>query len=205
MISVANVEAALARLDAAVTGDASDQRCRRRWSEFIRIRDDNRCVDCHSRHRLSAHHICRKSFLPEAKYQTGNGITLCWDCHRQTHQGFNGRPDLSTPMDLQGGEKIRIIERLYCILADDAKERGRLQDDLYFLSDQVLAKFKLLQGFDWATPFPGSRVEQAYLIWAQAPLDRLGIAEANGFPMINGPILPGSVLVVFDDNGADSD
>lgn len=202
MITITEIETAFDRLGAATKAGSSDHRCLRRWSEFIRLRDGHRCVDCRSRRRLSAHHICRKAFLPEARFQTGNGITLCNRCHRKAHKGFNGRPDLSLPMDAQNGEKLSYMERLYCILAQDAKARALLRDDFYFLSDQVLAKFKLFQGFEWQTPFPGSRVEQAYLIWAQGGLNtRRALCEANGFPAYNGPILPGSSVVVIDEDG----
>ena len=125
--SVASVEAALNRLDQAIASGLNRVRCLRRWSEFIRERDGHRCVDCHATRNLSAHHICRKTFLPEAEYQTGNGITLCRDCYRQVHEGFNGRPDLGEPMDAQGGEKLKYMERLYCILDQDALERGLLR------------------------------------------------------------------------------
>src|ERR1700688_4585930 len=104
--NIATIEAALARLHRALAEGASDTRRLRCWSEFIRERDGNRCVNCHSRQRLAAPHICRKSFLKAARFETGNGITLCPDCHRQTHVGFNSRLGLSLPMDAQGGEKI---------------------------------------------------------------------------------------------------
>ncbi len=182
MISTAAIELALAKLNVTVESGASEQTCLRRWSEFIRLRDDNRCVDCHSRSGLAAHHICRKTFLPEARFQTGNGITLCRGCHHEVHKGFNGRPALSAPMDEQGGEKLDHMERLYCILADDGVERGIPRDDFYFLSDQVLAKFKLFQGFEWTTAFPGNRVRQAYLIWTRSDLNTTrAILEASGF------------------------
>ena len=197
--TISSMEATLARLEEAVSAGLPRDRCLRRWSEFIRERDDYRCVDCHSRRKLSAHHITRKTFLSDAMFQTGNGITLCRKCHRQLHRGFNGRPDLSLPMDAQGGEKIAYMERMYCILATDAEERGLLRDDFYFISDEVLARFKELQEFDPATSFPGSRVQQAYLIWAQCSLGvRKVLAEANGFPMTELPILPGEAYVVFD-------
>src|ERR1700676_259380 len=106
---IASMEAALTRLHRALAEGASDTRRLRCWSEFIRERDGNRCVNCHSRQRLAAHHICRKSFLKAARFETGNGITLCPDCHRQTHVGFNSRPGLSLPMDAQGGEKIEMM------------------------------------------------------------------------------------------------
>lgn len=105
-VSLESIDAALVRLQAAISAGFNTDRCLRRWSEFIRERDDHRCVDCHSYQKLSAHHICRKAFLPEAKYETGNGITLCRECHKGVHRGFNGRPDLFMPMDEQGGEKL---------------------------------------------------------------------------------------------------
>ena len=84
-------------------------------------------------------------------------------------------------------------------MAQDAAERKILRDDFYHLSDTVLARFKLFQSFDPATFFPGLRVEQAYLIWAQAGLStRRAIAQANGFPMTDQPILPEQAYVVFD-------
>lgn len=196
-----SIEAALDRLDQAIAAGQNRTRCLRRWSEFIRERDDHRCVDCHSTQNLSAHHICRKVFLPEAEYQTGNGITLCRDCHRQVHQGFNGRPDLQEPMDAQGGEKLRYVERLYCILDQDAVEREVLRPEFYNLSEQVLAKFKLFQGFESDTPFPGSPVRQAYLIWAQSsPSLRRSLAEANGVSMTDQPILPGEFYIKLKDD-----
>lgn len=176
LADIALIEAGLARLHHALAEGASNASRLRRWSEFIRERDGNRCVDCHSRRQLAAHHICRKSFLKTGQFDTGNGITLCPDCHREAHAGFNGRPDLSQPMDAQGGEKIEVMERLYSILATDAKERGILRDDLYFISDDVLGRFKMFQGFDYFTPFPGFRVEQAFLIWAQCPQHMLQAA-----------------------------
>lgn len=45
----------------------------------------------------------------EAQFQTGNGITLCKKCHTEAHTGFNRRPDLSLPMNAQGGEKIETL------------------------------------------------------------------------------------------------
>jgi hypothetical protein len=198
--TISSIEHALARLNHAIATVLPVDRCLRRWSEFIRERDGHRCVDCHSRRKLAAHHICRKTFLPDANLQTGNGVTLCRECHRDIHRGFNGRPDFSLPMDAQGGEKIAYMERMYCILSNDAAERGMLRDEFYFLSDDVLARFKRLQQFGPATQFPGSRVQQAYLIWAQCSLGlRKDLAEVNGFPMTSQPILPGEAYIVFED------
>jgi hypothetical protein len=193
----------LATLQTALANGLPRERCLRRWSEFIRERDGHRCVDCHSRRHLSAHHICRKSCFAEAQFQTGNGITLCNTCHRETHRGFNARPDLSLPVDAQGGEKLASMERLYCILTDDAVERGLMRDEFYFLSDELLAFLKRMQGYDPRTYFPGSHVEQAYLILAEGELRmRHAIAEADGLPMTDQPLLPGGMYLVLTEKGA---
>ena len=89
------------------------------------------------------------------------------------------------------------MERLYSILTDDAVERGLMRDDFYFLSDELLASFKRMQGYDPTTYFPGSRIEQAYLISAEGDLGmRRAMAEANGVPMANQPLLPCGLYLV---------
>ncbi|WLA83229.1 HNH endonuclease [Bradyrhizobium elkanii] len=196
--NVAAIEAKLERLQDALHRGRRRDGCLPLWSDFIRERDGHRCVDCHSRIRLSAHHICRKSFLRAAKLQTGNGITLCHDCHKEMHRGFNARPDLSLPVDNQGGEKLAAAERLFSILTDDAVERNLMKDDFYFLSDKVLGSLKRMQGYDPATYFPGSRIEQPYLILAECELGmRRAIAGADGLPMTDQPLLPGGLYLVF--------
>lgn len=194
------MQAKLEALRAARTKGLSRKHCLRLWSEFIRERDGHRCVDCHSRTRLSAHHICRKSFVEGAQFETGNGITLCDRCHREIHVGFNGRPDLMQPADSQGGEKLPLMERLYSILTDDAVERALLREDFYFLSDTLLNTFKEMQGYRPTTYFPGSRVEQAYLILAECEFStRRALAEANGAPVADKPLLPGGLYLVIND------
>lgn len=165
------------------------------WSEFIRIRDGKRCVLCGDGRALSAHHICRRSFFAEAQLMTGNGITLCSGCHKEAHAGFNGRPNLQLPMDAQGGEKIDLMTELYGELCRDARERGLLGDRYYFLSDSILCKFKLFQGFDPFTYFPGCGIEQAHVIWLQTPQRvKNALLEANGFAPSYEPILPGVTI-----------
>lgn len=81
------------------------------------------------------------------------------------------------------------------MLVQNAQNRQLLYDDFYYLSDSVLAKFKMLQSFDPFSDFPGYRLEQAYLIWCQCPLQLLNaIAEANGLPQSSEPILPGITI-----------
>ncbi|WP_414676703.1 HNH endonuclease [Longimicrobium sp.] len=97
------MEKALRKLQNASSRQRSERYCLRLWSEFVRVRDGGRCVLCDDDDRVVAHHIIRKSFLSEARLQTGNGITLCRLCHRKPHEAFNQRPDLRLPMDAQGG------------------------------------------------------------------------------------------------------
>lgn len=192
-----SVSSRLNKLRDAVSAGRSRITCLRRWSEFIRERDGHRCVDCHSQLGLSAHHICRKSLFHVAQFDTGNGITLCRECHKEVHAGFNGRPDMSSPIDSQGGEKLAYMERLFSILLDDAVERELICEDFYFLSDTVLGSLKRMQGYDLSTHFPGSRLEQAYLILAEPELQlRQAIAHANGFELGGGPLLPSGIIMI---------
>lgn len=97
------------------------------------------------------------------------------------HKGFNGRHSPSIPMDEQGGEKIEILTELYGLLLENAIDRKLLYSQFYYLSESVLSKFKMLQGFEWDTEFPGGALEQAFTIWNQAPLPVVkALMEANG-------------------------
>lgn len=133
--------------------------------------------------------------MPDARFQTGNGLTLCLHCHADAHAGFNGRADLGQPMDAQGGEKIELMADFYAFLYADASARGPISDDHYFLSDTVLGRFKMFQGFDPFEAFPGGRLEQACHIWRQCPRGLLtAVLEANGFALPEGPTMPGDIF-----------
>ena len=127
----------LAKLHGAVSAKKTDEYCLRLWSKFIRLRDGFECVICGSDERLNAHHIFRKSFLKETKFQTGNGITLCGECHKQPHEVFNGSADLDLPMDAEGGENIDLAVDFLGHLIKNARERELLADDLYYFSDHA--------------------------------------------------------------------
>ncbi len=198
----AAISSKLTKLENALHKERSRRYCLGLWSEFIRARDANRCVDCHSTNGLSAHHIRRKSLVSQGQFLTGNGITLCRDCHKEAHKGFNGRPDLSMPVDAQGGEKLASMERLFSILVDDALERGLLREEFYFLSDELLGTLKKIQGFHPDTFFPGARIEQAYLILAECEPDlRRAVAESNGLLHPRVSLFPsGMHIVLLDDD-----
>jgi hypothetical protein len=173
--------------------------CLRAWSRFIRLRDGDQCVVCKGRRGLSAHHIIRKSFMEEARLQTGNGITLCSRCHHEPHAAFNRRPNLDLPMDAEGGEDIKLLWSYFCLLIEDAKRRSLLRDEFYYFTDQLLAKFKLFQSLCYDLPFPSTRLEQVALIWRQTPRCTMNaILKANGFPPVPRDFIQtGSIAVWY--------
>ena len=124
---------------------------------------------CNSSKRVAAHHILRKSFLSGARFEPGNGITLCLSCHKEVHRIFNRVPDLQQPMDAEGGENIELMVELLGYLAADAFERGILSNKYYFLSDRYIETCKKFQGIEKIVQFPGTRLEQAFWIWRQSP------------------------------------
>lgn len=192
------IEAAQDRLFTAVFRGRSERYCLRRWSEFIRIRDGRRCVACHSTKSLSAHHIVRKSFFPQAQLQRGNGITLCHECHSDPHEVFNGRPDLNQPMDAQGGDNHDLIAHYFRILLEDANERGLLHSDFYFIHDRVLQTFKRLQGRRADSIIPGTPLQQAYLIWTHMPPAVLAaLMKVNGIDPFPDDYIPLPGVTVF--------
>lgn len=116
------------------------------WSHFIRERDLNRCVNCKSTKSLQAHHIVRKTLYPWGAFDSGNGITLCFQCHRRIHEKFNGRADLSSP--LGEGDDQDEWAFLFGLLLDDAISRGLNEDEFYFLNDHMLKFFVSIQGYE---------------------------------------------------------
>jgi hypothetical protein len=118
------------------------------------------------------------------QFETGNGIALCRSCHSEPHAAFNGRPDLQLPMDAQAGENIDLLASLFAALCEDARRRSLASDSYYYVSNSALRTFKNFQGISPDLPFPGSRVEQAYLIWRQTPRAVLKyLLEANGIAL----------------------
>ncbi len=57
----------------------------REWSVFVRSRD-GRCTFCGKDSDLHAHHVKPKSLYPDLKFDTDNGVTLCYSCHKKTHE-----------------------------------------------------------------------------------------------------------------------
>jgi hypothetical protein len=185
------------RLMIAIEQKRSFQTCLRYWGDFVKGRDADRCIICQSDYRIAAHHIVRKTFLPYASLNTGNGITLCESCHRHAHIGFNGRPDVQLPMDAQNGEKIELLAELYTRLLNDAEAKNQLSDEWYFLSDEVLLTFMRLQGFVNPINFVNSRLAKAVAIWRYSPSTMRMIMSANGVEPTPDVFITGSGVLIW--------
>lgn len=193
------------KLKKAILNERSNTYCLRLWSEFIRARDGNRCVLCHSTKRLSAHHIIRKSFWKHLRFQTGNGITLCHSCHKEPHKSFNRKPNLQLPMDAEGGEKIDLFTGFLGALLVDSQLNNITNENFYHFDDHSLIIFKELQGIPKKANFSGSKLEQAYQIWNQTPRPML-----NAILKQLGVILPedyvqDDIFTMFQSNSLKND
>ena len=100
-------------------------------------------------------------------------------------------------MDAQGGENIEMLMGFFGALISDAKRRNMLSDEYYYLSDEVLMKFKAFQSISRNLIFPGSRLEQAFLIWRQTPRRTLSaILQAMGFSLPDDFIQTGPFSII---------
>jgi len=60
----------------------------KQWRRLVYARDKYRCQMpkgkkcCGNKRSLQAHHIKKWSTASALRYDTRNGITLCWDCHK---------------------------------------------------------------------------------------------------------------------------
>ena len=120
-------------LSTAVQKQRSAKWILRQWSRYIKERDSYRCVCCESEEGIQAHHVVRKTLYPWGAVETGNGITLCRECHRRVHEKSNGRGDLSVPLGEADDQDEWSF--LFGLLLDDAKRRDIDQDEFYFLAD----------------------------------------------------------------------
>lgn len=87
------------------------------------------------------------------------------------HSTFNGAPICGEPFNFRGGDDQDYIASLFHALERDGSARGILVDDLYHISDEVLAIFKVAQSFSPDDLLEGPRVGQAHRLWQLSPVD----------------------------------
>ncbi len=57
------------------------------WANRVKQRDNYICQLClTSEGTLHAHHIKPKGLYPDIALDVANGVTLCWDCHKEEHK-----------------------------------------------------------------------------------------------------------------------
>jgi len=170
---ISELEAAQAALTRAVGAERSERWCLVLWSRFIRMRDGYRCVHCESTRGIQAHHIFRRVTFPHGKFEVGNGITLCCECHKALHTTFNGRPLSGEPLNARGGDDQNEIAYLYGRLEVDADDRGLDKGRFYFIGDQMLQYFMDMQGYEplFKAVQAGtvSRIHFAHAVWWSMP------------------------------------
>ncbi|HCF3155263.1 TPA: HNH endonuclease [Pseudomonas aeruginosa] len=171
--AIESLEAARAALMQAVASQRSERWCLTLWGRFIRMRDGYRCVHCESRQKIQAHHIFRRTTFPDGKYELGNGITLCNECHRSLHAQFNGRSLKDEPLNARGGDDQDEMAYLYGRLEVDADDRGLDKEHFYFISDRMLEYFVEMQGYEPLLQDVQvgaiSRIHFAHAIWWSMP------------------------------------
>jgi hypothetical protein len=162
----------LVNLNLAIRRGRSQRWCLTLWGRYIKARDNHRCVRCNSEEGIQAHHIFRRSLYQQGWYQPGNGITLCHDCHRFPHEAFNKKPDLTRPINAEGGDDLDHWAYFFWCLLEDADEQGLDADEFYYLEDHMLRYFVSLQGYECFYKAVQnkeiSRIRMAYEIWRRS-------------------------------------
>lgn len=157
----------------AIARGRSDKWVLRLWSRFIRRRDGGCCINCRSPKRVQAHHVVRKALYPWGAFETGNGISLCWDCHRKIHAQFNARPDFTLPIGAEEGDDQDEWAYLFGLLHEDACTRGLPEDEFYYIGDHMLMFFVRCQGYEELLELVAegtmTRIRCAHEIWRTMP------------------------------------
>jgi 5-methylcytosine-specific restriction endonuclease McrA len=56
------------------------------WRKAVKERDNYTCQICGATDKMTvAHHKQPFALFPELRYETSNGITLCYNCHYKLH------------------------------------------------------------------------------------------------------------------------
>ena len=60
----------------------------KQWDRSIFQNDNRTCQKCKKKSKLTGHHIKNFAEFPELRFETSNGITFCYKCHKLFHQTF---------------------------------------------------------------------------------------------------------------------
>lgn len=81
--------------------DRANNRCSKEgsqedWRKQVYERDDYTCQCCGQRGgRLNAHHLDGYNWCVEGRFDVGNGVTLCEDCHKTFHKKYGYKNNTS--------------------------------------------------------------------------------------------------------------
>lgn len=158
-------------LELAIENNRSAKWVLRLWSRYIKARDAHRCVLCPLAVKIQAHHIVRRTLYPWGAFETGNGITLCGECHNRIHARSNLKADLSQP--LGEGDDQDDWAYLFRALCEDADLRGLDHNEFYYIPDHMVNFSVNVQGYEYLREMlirgEISRIRFAFEIWRYMP------------------------------------
>lgn len=67
----------------------------RKWANAIFMLDGNKCMNCPQLVVTKPHHIIFRRHSRALKFDIGNGIGLCPECHYKAHNGLGLRSDVT--------------------------------------------------------------------------------------------------------------
>ena len=99
--------------------------CKDLWSQIVRARDQHTCQVCGSHESLQGHHCIVTSHLGgSTRYDTRNGVCLCYKCHIiMIHRGFASHDWIG-----------RYWMKINSLVSEEIQDEIKLQSTKYFSS-----------------------------------------------------------------------
>lgn len=193
----------LKKLTTSIDRCADESTVLKNWSLFIKFRDGYKCLKCFAKKKhnnsVHAHHVFRKTTVPVTRFYTGNGITLCEECHRNIHKHFNRKPDISQVFNAEGGDDPDYITENFFYMIRDAKKRNIYHDNYYFVGEDLITISKTLQSIEAETDKSIPRIGQLFWVWRQCPSRMYeAVMNANGGSLAP-PFDEGMTIYIKDD------